>query len=87
MNTEIEKEDLIKIKAVIEEFAVLHDEFDLYEAKLEEIHKVQSEILENIMNINERITSIREKETELISSLKEKYGEEFQVDPKLFENL
>lgn len=70
----LEKGEVEQIHQIISEFAKLHDEFDMYEFQLEEMQKKQSDILENLTEVNEKITILREKEMNLIEDIKAKYG-------------
>lgn len=67
MRTKFTEEDIRDIKDIIEKYRDVSDELMVYQKKAEEIQ-------DKVIELNNELKSIKDKEDELMSKLHKKYG-------------
>lgn len=77
-------EELEVLLKIVKDFSSLSDRLELESTRMEEIHEQKKAIEKNLLQINEEIKSVREREKEFTDSLVEKYGP-FKFNVKTFE--
>ena len=68
MRTKFTEEDIRDIKDIIEKYRDVSDELMVYQKKAEEIQ-------DKVIELNNELKSIKDKEDELMSKLHKKYGD------------